>query len=261
MYFYSIQELVRMWFGMFRSYLTLFPIMKIDNFFTAQESSVITILGCGEIIIRCATRTFTVFLRLKDVLFAPDIPVNVISVSQLCVDNCVSVVFINSAAIFYRSELIDPHISDSLPRTSVDDISSQHISCKSENVLPNDAKRRSEYIYTLNFSKPFFTVPKTRDNLYSFTLSSYACSFQNICLNLSPIYVLNDNIPQGTCQAVLLRDTRSSMNLAQLRAQEERHIGDIRQYGKLERVLIATLFIEPELGNQKRVRHQTQFQI
>ncbi len=182
------------------------------QFFTAQGSSVITIQGKGEIIIRCATRTFTIFLKLKNVLFAPDIPINVISVSQLCADNCVSIVFINSAAIFYRSELIDLQLSDPTSRTSGYETSSENQSCESENTLPDNHKLRSEYIYTPNFSKPFFTVPKTRDNLYSFTLPSYKCSFNNICLDSSPKYGLNEFIPQGACQAVLLTKMEQKVN-------------------------------------------------
>ncbi len=188
------------------------PYTENRHFFTAQGSSVITIQGRGEIIIRCATRTFTIFLKLKNMLFAPHIPVNVISVSQLCIDNCVSVVFSNSTAIFYRSELIDPKLSDPVPRTSTYEMPLENISSESESALPSDDKLRSEYKYTVNFSKPFFSVPKTRDNLYSFKLSSYTCPFDNICLTSSPIYVLNEDIPQGTCQAVLLKVTKQPID-------------------------------------------------
>ncbi len=194
------------------------PINENKQFFTAQGSSNIRIVGRGEIIIRCTTRTFVVFLRLKNVLFAPDIPVNVISVSQLCNDNCVSIVFINSATIFYRSELIDPLTQDDQSRTSTEVAKPEDTCCTSENMSPSDTK--SDSTYMLNFSKPFFTVPRTRDNLYSFTLSSYVCSFQNISLTSSPIYVFNNNIPQGSCQAVLLRDTKSLAEIVQVRARE-----------------------------------------
>ncbi len=176
------------------------------SFFTVQGSTEIKIRGRGDIIIRCATRNFIIFLKLNNVLFAPDIPVNVISVSQLCADNCISIVFANSAAIFYRSELIDPVIPDfetsftrkSLPRQD---------KSESDVVLPNTAKLLTDPIFTLNFSQPFFYVPRTKDNLYSFTLSSFVCSFKNIMSQSSPMYVFNKDIPQGACQAVLLQNT------------------------------------------------------
>ncbi len=190
------------------------PYNETRQFFTAQGSSVITIQGKGEIIIRCTTRTFTIFLTLKNVLFAPDIPVNVISVSQLCADNCISILFINSAAIFYRSELIDLQVSDPVSRTSVYETSSENQSCASENTVPDNYNLRSKYVHTPNFSKPFFTIPKTRDNLYSFALPSYKCSFNNISLDSCPIYAFNEFIPQDACQAVLLTEMEQEVSPA-----------------------------------------------
>ncbi len=76
------------------------------SFFTAEGSSTIHIQGYGTMIIRCATRNLIIFLKLTKVLFVPNIPVNVISVSKRCHENPISVLFTNSSAIFYRSEVV-----------------------------------------------------------------------------------------------------------------------------------------------------------
>ncbi len=188
-----------------RAYLSNFtPYNESRQFFTAEGSSTITIQGKGEMIIRCMTRTFTIFLKLQNVLFAPDIPVNVISVSQLCAENRISILFINSAAIFYRSELINVSLSESVSRSKLHEESSENLSFASDNY-----NLSSQVVHTLNFSKPFFTIPKTKDNLYSFALPFFQCSFHNIPLDSCPIYAFNEFIPQDACQAVLLTEVQN----------------------------------------------------
>ncbi len=177
------------------------------QFFTAEGSSTITVHGKGDMIIRCMTRTFTIFLKLQNVLFIPDIPVNVISVSQLCAENCISILFINSVAIFYRSELINLPVSEIASCTPCNEDSPENKSLGSD-----DYNLSSRYVYTPNFSNPFFSIPKSKDNLYSFALPSYQCSFVNIPLDSCPLYVLNESIPQDACQAVLLTEIENGTN-------------------------------------------------
>ncbi len=173
------------------------------QFFTAQGSSTIVVQGRGDIIIRCMTRTFAIFLHLKNVLFVPDIPINVVSVSQLCADNFISILFINSAAIFYRSELIDRHRSDPNYRVRNETPLRNRVRA-SEKQRSDDPNIESDFVHTPNLSKPFFSIPKSDDNLYSFSLPSFNCSLPNISLDSSPVYTINDSIPEGECQAVLL---------------------------------------------------------
>ncbi len=159
-------------------------------------------------VIRCETRHFIIFLKLTKVLYAPDIPLNVISVSNLCHENSISVLFTNSNAIFYRSELVSPEAdvvdNRSFRLTSIIDVP------KTISDIPETEKSDLPEVTTdldcsLNFSKPFFAVNRTSDNLYSFTLPIYHCSFNNISLFSSPIPNFNDNSPLNSCQAVLLK--------------------------------------------------------
>ncbi len=173
------------------------------SFYTAEGSSTMHVQGYGSMIIRCDTRNFITFLKLTKVLHAPDIPLNVVSVSNLCFENSISILFTNSSAIFYRSELVLPSetVIDNRTRTDVPTVISDS-TATDKTELP---EMTTDLNYSVNFSKPFFVVNRTSDNLYSFTLPIYHCSFNNISLLSSPVPTFNHTIPHNSCQAVLLK--------------------------------------------------------
>ncbi len=186
--------------------------------FTADGSSTLHIQGFGSMIIRCDTRNSITFLMLSKVLHAPDIPLNVISVSNLCLENSISILFTNSSAIFYRSEVILPTDMEISNRTRNDVptvFSDSTITDKTE--LP---ELSTDLRHSINFSTPFFTVNRTYNNLYSFKLPIYQCSFNNISLSSSPVPKFNSTIPPGSCQAVLLKQSTGQSELTNQRIND-----------------------------------------
>ncbi len=172
-------------------------------FYTAEGKSMFTVIGTGVLTIQCKTRNHSICLTLREVLVAPAIPVNVLSVAKLCEQNLVTVVFTDKYASFCRcEEIASPSLSSP---------SSYNQTSKSTCVTPDKQSVVVEDFHQLTpprecratyYSSPFFSVPRNSENLYSFVLSVSKCN--NIPLSYSSIHFFEESIPEGMCQASLL---------------------------------------------------------
>ncbi len=102
--------------------LTTFVPQRMQKLmYTANGKSSITTIGKGTITFCTQTREQTHILKLLNVIVAPDIPVNVISIARLCADNFLTVQFNDLGALFFRSEIIQlpdsEKISDDISQT------------------------------------------------------------------------------------------------------------------------------------------------
>ncbi len=187
-------------------------------------------------IIHCRTRDRSVTLTLTDVLVAPAIPINVVSVAKLCQQNFVTVVFTDEYASFCRCEEISaPNISS--PRIVNEEFFSVHTSIPTsvtpdKQTVVKDVSDRSSpprKCRATYFTSPFFSVPRNADNLYSFKLSLVFSN--NIPLSYSSMYFLEESIPEGMGQAYILVTNlpevqRSTTQLNQRQQEGESRIID-----------------------------------
>ncbi len=174
------------------------------NFFTADGTSLISIQGTGTLTIKCSTRDTIAYLSLKNVLVAPKLPLNVISVAKLCADNLINISFSDTHASFFRCELVpstqrDPSDHPSIPK-SADDY-------HRENTTGDVSFFRThldngETVRAVYYASPFFAVPKTADNLYSFTLVRQFSNYNSFQPQI--VSYFNPEIPPNTCRPVLL---------------------------------------------------------
>ncbi len=172
-------------------------------FYTAEGKSTFTVIGTGVLTIQCKTRNHSICLTLRDVLVAPAIPLNVLSVAKLCEHNLVTVVFTDKYASFCRCEEVTlPFLSS--PRSGTQIRTSTCVTPDKRSVVAEDSSRltsprdcRATY-----YSSPFFSVPRNNDNLYSFVLSVFKTN--NIPISHSSIYSFEETIPEGMCQASIL---------------------------------------------------------
>ncbi len=89
-----------------------YPKPQSRTFHMAEGQSVFNVIGTRTLTIQCKTREQSIVLALRDVLVAPAIPVNVLSVAKFCEQNLVTVVFNDKYASFCRcEEIILPTIS------------------------------------------------------------------------------------------------------------------------------------------------------
>ncbi len=155
-----------------------YPEAQSRTFYTAEGESLVDIIGKGVLIIQCRTRDRSNTLTLTDILVAPAIPINVVSVAKLCQQNVVMVVFTDEYASFCRcEEIVVPNISS--PRIVNEEFCSVRTSIPTsvipdtESVVENVSDRSSSprKCRATYFTSPFFSVPRNADNLYSFTLS------------------------------------------------------------------------------------------
>ncbi len=197
-------------------------------FYTAEGKSTFTVIGTGVLTIQCKTRTHSICLTLRDVLVAPAIPVNVLSVAKLCEHNLVTIVFTDKYASFCRCEEIKLPLNSS-PSSINQPPQSSCVTPDKQSVVVEDFCRLTpprEYRATY-YSTPFFSVPRNIDNLYSFVLS--VSKSINIPLSYSSIYSFEETIPEGMCQAhilVLTADDTTRQSRTDTEPAEKQDKGD-----------------------------------
>ncbi len=179
-------------------------------FYTAEGKSNFSVIGTGVLTIQCKTRSHSVYLTLRDVLVAPAIPVNVLSIAKLCEHNLVTVVFTDKYASFCRCEEINLPFASS-PRNCNQTSTPTCANPDKRSVVEEDSVRlasprdcRATY-----YSNPFFSVPRNNDNLYYFILSVSVA--HNIPISYSSVCSFEESVPEGMCQASILV-TRAAEN-------------------------------------------------
>ncbi len=204
-----------------RSLLTTFtPQEKVKQMYTANGKSSIRVLGTGTITFCTQTNTNTYLLHLLNVIVAPDIPVNVISVAKLCSDNLVTVQFNHMGAFFFRSEVINQPQEP----TQTNHISEKKttISCRaSDDPTSENSYTQSSQITSINFAKPLFFVPRSPDFLFSFSINKYSSSDTSLSTIIKSLP--SAEVPQGKCRGVfIVKEDRTDRVTQELAPQGNR---------------------------------------
>ncbi len=195
-----------------QSLLTTFtPQKKLKEMYTANGKSSILVLGTGTINFCTQTNKQTNVLHLLNVIVAPEIPVNVISVAKLCSDNLITVQFNHLGALFFRSEIIThPQaptqtkcISDNTAAisTSISEFTTAEKSQSLADMASISTTQRSQTT-SINFAKPLFFVPRSPEFLFLFRINKYSStdtSLSNIVQSLPPA-----DVPEGMCRGLFI---------------------------------------------------------
>ncbi len=217
---------------------TFLPGKRDKTMYTANGKSSISVLGMGTITLCTQTRDHTHVLNLLDVIVAPQIPVNVISVAKLCADNFVTIQFNDLGALLFRTELIQtpssPTQTDSC--TNISDPASSHSDSlhDSERKLCNQTQRfsfasnsntQSLQSRSVNFAKPIFYVPRSSDFLFSIKINKHMCTDMSLSNIISSLP--SPEIPQNNCRGifVLIQSTQGVGNSEGQRTAPQREEG------------------------------------
>ncbi len=179
---------------------TFVPKLTQKVMYTANGKLSISILGMGTITLCTQTNNQTHLLKLLDVIVALDIPVNVISIAKLCIDNLITVQFNDLGALFFRSEIITPSQTRGTLQTADYSVRSSQIAVSESNIADKtqSSAEQSRILYknsdvrSINFANPIFYVPRLPDFLFSFSINKYCCdeiSMSNIVNSLPSTHI------------------------------------------------------------------------
>ncbi len=227
-----------------QSLLTTFvPRKRVKEMYTANGKSSIEVLGTGTINFCTQTHKHTNVLHLSNVIVAPEIPVNVISVAKLCSDNFITVQFNHLGAFFFRSEIIThpqlPTQKENISKnttTRSTDISESINAEKSQSmadILDISTTQRSQTT-SINFAKPIYFVPRSSDFLYSFRINKYLSKHNSLSSIVQGLP--SQDVPEGMCRGIfIVTETRTKGTTHELAPTEGGGSGTVGTNGQRQR--------------------------
>ncbi len=180
---------------------------------TADVKTHLEIKGKGSVTIQVESSESILMIQLKNVLFAPTMSFNVISVAQWCLDNPISLQCTDHCIFVYRYEVIPKEVN----RKGV----YERINSKTSSVPNgNSVDLHSLANRAINYAKPLFAVPLSNQNLYTFPI--YVV-FVNKIKSADFSFELKSNmdIPSNAARIVVLSMKREESGMGQDKYNKE----------------------------------------
>ncbi len=211
------------------------PFSQQFKLHTADAKSDLLVEGKGTVTIRACSSDSVTVIKLMNVLLAPTITFNVISVAQLSAQNPILLQCTDLGIYVYRYEIVQQELQQRTAPESVDGNS--------------NFVDKSSTVRGVNYARPIFTVLRNNQNLYVFPFSIVFVNKIDVH-HFQVEFRNNAKIPRTETQVMVWstfgsdkKRGESNIETAQLKSPQEGEMAESEreqeEYGQLECALIS----------------------